>query len=698
MNQYGVVDVVSHEQDLRADMTEDQETKEPGEEQQTSPFREDQEFREFRDLMLTPDDFEDGFGWGTVIMAFFVGLLMVPAQMYLQLVAGMSLGSASEWVTVILYVEVARRAFKRLKRPEIFVLFYMCGTVVGTSSGMAQGLLWQQFAVQSEQLRAMGITEYIPSWYAPSNPDVLAERSFLMGPWSVPLLLMVFGLFMGRLNNFGLGYVMFRLTSDVERLPFPIAPVNAMGMTALADASDEKETWRWRTFCFGSVIGMMFGFLYIGIPTVSSALFAGSLSIIPLPFLDLTSYTDSFLPAMPVMISFDLGLVIMGMVMPFWAMVGSFAGLIFTIIVNPTLYYFGILDNWEPGIGGIKTMQANMMDFYFSFGLGLGFAVAAIGFYYLYRGMKGGKFGPKIQWRRLVEPPPTRGDIPLGAGVGIYIVSTVIYICLAWALINKWSGPLVGPPFPLWLLIFFGFVYTPFVTYVSTRMEGIVGQQMAIPFVREATFILSGYKGAAIWFAPIPMYDASRQAMFFRTTELTGTKFISLIKSEILIFPIMVIGAITFSQFIWSIDNVPSELFPYANQFWELTAFQQGLMYSATLPGDVVTPFHDAFRLQYVGSGFILAVGVFAFLNHFGLPIFLVFGVIRGLDQSNPMGIIPMFIGALLGRYVFRKRFGDRWPQYRVVTMAGFSSGVGLVTMLCLGTVFVAKSVIKLPF
>jgi len=661
-------------------------------------FEADEEFIEFRDLMLAPDEFEDGFGWGTVIMAFFVGLLMVPAQMYLQLVAGLSLGGAAQWVTVILYVEVARRAFKRLKRPEIFVLFYMCGAVISNSAGSGSDLLWRQFAVQSEQLRAMGITQYIPSWYAPGNPDVLALRSFLLGPWGVPLLLMVWGMLMGRFNNFGLGYVMFRLTSDVERLPFPMAPVGAMGMTALADASDERETWRWRTFCFGGVIGMLFGFLYIGIPTVSGALFAKSKFILPLPFLDLTSYTDLLLPAMPMLVSFDLGFVVSGMVLPFWAMVGSLVGLVFTMVLNPVIYHLGVLKNWEPGIGGIKTVQSNVMDFYFSFGLGLSFAIALIGFYYLYKGARGGKGGPRIQWRRFIEPPTGRGDIPLWIGVGIYIVSTTIYIALSWALVNKWSGPLAGPPFPLWLLIFFGFAYTPFVTYVSTRMEGIVGQQMPIPFVREATFILSGYKGAAIWFAPIPMYDASMLAMHFRTTELTGTKFTSLIKSEILIFPIMVIGALTFSEFLWSLGPVPSELFPYANQFWELNAFQQGLVYSATLPGDFVTPFHDAFRPEFIMAGLALALAVFAGLNHFGLPIFLVFGIIRGLDQSLPHAIIPMFLGALLGRFVFRKRFGDRWPQYRIVVAAGFSAGVGLITMLGLGTVFVVKSVIKLPF
>ena len=94
--------------------------------------------------------------------------------------------------------------------------------------------------------------------------------------------------------------------------------------------------------------------------------------------------------------------------------------------------------------------------------------------------------------------------------------------------------------------------------------------------------------------------------------------------------------------------------------------------------------------------GLALALGVYAMLSHFGLPIFLVYGVVRGLDQSVPHAIVPMFIGALLGRFVFRKWFGEKWPQYRIVFAAGFSAGVGLITMLSLGFVFMSKSVIKL--
>jgi len=663
-------------------------------------MREDKEFKEFRDLIRRPDHFEHGVNVGTVVMALFVGLLMTPAQLYMQLVAGVEMGPAAQWVTVILYVEVSRRALKTLKRPEIFVLFYMCGAVIHTGGG----LLWHQFLAQSEEMRRLGIAEYIPQWYAPSDPAVLAQRDFMMTAWMLPIGLMLLQMFISRLDHFGLGYVMFRLTSDVEELPFPMAPVGAMGMTALADASSQKDSWQWRTFSIGGAAGLAFGTIYLAIPNITSAIFTSSLRIIPLPFVDLTGYTEQALPAMPMMISCDLSFVVLGMVLPFWAMVGSAIGLMITMIANPILFKTGLLHGWEPGLGGIHTIQSNTMDFYFSFRLGLLFAIAVIGFVHLYfsyrrkRREMGTAGAGKTNWSKLFKPPVGRNDFSVWVALGIYLFSTTAYITLTYLLVNHWSPiPEGGKEFPLWILIFYGFVYTPLISYVSARMEGIVGQQVQIPFVREATFILSGYKGAAIWFAPIPLHNYAGQVKSFRTTELTGCKFTSLIKAEMLIFPIMAVGTVLFAQFIWSISEVPSDLFPYANEFWELRAFRQGLIYSATLPGEAASPFQEAFVWEYLSVGFVLALAVYATLNHFGLPVFLVYGVVRGLDQSVPHAIVPMFIGALLGRYVCRKWFGENWPKYRIVFAAGFSAGIGLITMLSLGFVVMSKSAAKLP-
>lgn len=666
-------------------------------------MKEDQELAEFRNLMLPPDHWEEGFGIKAMIGALFVGLIMTPASLYMQLVIGADFGSAAQWVTIILFIEVARRSFTVLKRPEIYVLYYMAGASLVSGSG----LLWQQFLVQSESMRQFGIADKIPTWFAPHSPEVLGTRSFFHPQWMVPIALMALAMLVQRLDHFGLGYVMYRLTSDVEKLPFPLAPVGAQGITALADASGGKETWRWRVFSFGAMLGLVFAIVYMALPAVSGAFLPQALKILPLPFSDMSSNFETFLPANPIMISFDLGLLISGMVLPFWAMVGTAVGLILTLIANPLLHHMGVLHSWRPGIGAIRTLNTNMLDFYFSFGLGLTAAIAVIGIWNVANALLRRKqtldvtAPATIEWRALFNPPAGRGDFSLWIALGIYLFSTMTTIVTAYFLL-QWSaklgqGSAVSPTLIL-VLLFYGFIYTPIISYVSARMEGIVGMSVQIPFVREATFILTGYKGAAIWFAPFPDMNYGSQASYFRQTELTGTKITSMIKAEAFIFPIVLVATVVFSQFIWKIAPVPSSAFPFAEQFWELNAYRQGLIYSATLPGGKSGAFNMAFNQYYLYGGLGFALIAYMICSGFGLPILLAYGIIRGMDQSAPHVILPQFLGALLGRYYFARKFGSDWPQYRVVFFAGYSCGAGLMMMLALGLVFMSKSVFQSTF
>jgi hypothetical protein len=667
---------------------------------------EDRELKEFRELMSPPDHWEDGFGIKAMIGGLFVGLIMTPASMYMQLVVGSDIGSAAQWVTIILFIEVARRSFTTLSRPEIYVLYYMAGASLVSGSG----LLWNQFLVQSESFRQLGLSNLIPSWVAPSSPDVLGQRSFLHAAWAAPIGLLALGMFLQRLDHFGLGYVMYRLSSDVEKLPFPMAPVAAQGVTALADASGGKETWRWRVFSFGAMLGMLFAAVYLALPTVSSALLPEPISIFPLPFKDLTDNTEAFLPAVPMMLSFDVGLVLVGMVLPFWAMVGSFVGLVICIIANPILYHTGILKSWSPGIGAPTTINANYLDFYLSFGLGLTAAIAVIGFWHVGSGLikrrrqmedEGVAGASGTDWKKLFQPPAGRGDISIWVAMAIYVFSTVVSILTAYFLLRHAHLSGIGGPVTktlIGVLIFYGFIYTPIISYVSARMEGIVGQSVQVPFVREATFILTGYKGAAIWFAPFPAHNYGAQTLYFRITELTGTKITSMIKAEAFIFPVSLIATLVFSQFIWRIAPIPSAAFPWAEKWWEVNAFRQGVIYSSTLPGGEYGPFYQAFHVSYILAGLLLALGAYAGMSAFGLPVFLVYGVIRGLDQATPAAILPQFLGAMLGRFYFARKFGEQWRQYIIVFFAGYSCGVGLVMMLSLGIVFMTKSVFQSTF
>ena len=667
---------------------------------------EDPELKQFRELMTAPDHWEDGFGLKAMIGGLFVGLIMTPASMYMNLVTGRDIGGAAQWVTVILFIEVARRAFTQLRRPEIYVLYYMAGAalVAGPS-----GLLWNQFLVQSTNMRQFGIANLIPNWVAPSDPNVLGARSLFHSAWLPAIGLMALGQVLQRVDHFGLGYVMYRLTSDVERLPFPMAPVGAQGITALADASGGRETWRWRVFSFGAMLGLVFGAVYLALPAITGAFLPEAISIFPLPFKDLTGNTESFLPAVPVMLTLDLGLVISGMVLPFWAMVGSFAGLLVVMTANPILYHYGVLHTWVRGIGALSTINANLLDFYLSFSLGLTAAIAIIGFYQVFHSLLRRKRDAdeagrtRIDWRQLLHPPPGRGDISLWVAVGIYVASTLTTITTAVLLLRSahLTNPANSPVTALLVgvLIFYGFVYTPIISYVSARMEGIIGMSVNVPFVREATFILTGYKGAAIWFAPFPAYNYGAQTSYFRQTELTGTKITSMVKAELFVLPIVILSTILFSQFIWRIAPVPSSAFPFANQYWEQISYRSALFMSSTLPGGEHGPFYDAFHWSYLLAGLGIALGLYAVLSFFGLPVLLVYGLIRGLDQSTPDVIVPQFVGALFGRYYFEKRFGKAdWPQYRIVFFAGYGCGVGLIMMLSLGLVFMSKSVFQSNF
>jgi hypothetical protein len=556
-----------------------------------------------------------------------------------------------------------------------------------------QGLLWNQYLVQSDAARMLGLTEFIPTWVAPAPDSAsLVERTFFHRDWLIPILLLVGTQIIQRIDQFGLGYVFYRITSDVEKLPFPMAPVAALGTMALAESTEEKDkSWKWRIFSIGSVIGLVFGSIYVLLPTVSGLFLMEPIRLIPIPWVELTGHTEEILPAVATGIQFDLGLVFLGMVLPFWAVIGGLVGLIITVIANPILYQHGILNRWHPGMRTVDTIFANNFDFYLSFSIGLGLAIALIGVWHVIRSFGGGGSRQRGSLKDLFRPPPGRGDFNFWIGVGIYVFSTISYVVLCVWLV---------PNFPVAFFLAYGFIYTPVVSYITARMEGIAGQFVSLPLVREASFIAGakyfGYQGIEIWYAPIPIHNYGEATVKFREIELTGTSIRGIIKAEIVVFPVVMVASLLFSQFIWRLAPIPSSAYPYAQELWHLQALNTLLMQTSTLEGNSL--FYQALNWIYVLSGIGLGVVTYGVLTLFGLPIMLVYGMVRGLGQSTPHGLILEVVGALLGRYFFLKRYGAMWRQYAPVLLAGFSCGMGLTGMFAMGITLILKSLGRLAY
>jgi hypothetical protein len=638
----------------------------------------DKELEMYRSILETPTEFKNGFTWVAVAGAFFCGLLMMPGSIYLSLMTGG--GIAAAWVTLIIFSEVSRRAMRTLSQQELVILLTVAGAMA--VGGPFAQLVWRQYLVQSNAVRDIGLLGKFPYWFAPQPSSAAIQgRNLLDRAWLVPILMIFFMTIIGRVKSYTLGYFFFRITSDVERLPFPFATVAAQGSMALAESGERKTTWKWRVFSLGAVIGLAFGVLQVGVPLVTGSLLAKPIQIIPLPWYDCTTLTQSILPATPTGVVIDLGLILAGMVVPFWAIMGSLAAMILTCVLNPILYKMGVLTSWQPGMDTISTTFANSIDFWMSFGLGVTAAIAVISIYQTgrdlfvkMRELRARGANEDGSRRDVWAVPPGRGDFSLWIAVSLYSICSIIVIFVCHWMV---------PGFPILFLVFFIFLYTPLISYINARLIGIVGQTVEIPFIREAAYILSGYKGVEIWLAPIPVENYGAAAQSFRSQELTGTNFWSYVKADCLIMPLSFILSFVFWAFIWHSSAIPSDLFPAAQKTWELQAKNAVLLYSATLDTGGAKPlFFQALHPGVIGGAFSFTMIAFILLSAFSLPVMAVYGFVQGVG-GMPHAFVLLVLGAFLGKFYFHKKFGQkRFLEIAPVLVAGYGTGVGLIALI----------------
>jgi hypothetical protein len=652
--------------------------------------------------------FEDGFSAKTMAGALFVGFIMLPGALYLGLVAGQSLGPAAVWVTVVLFSEIMRRSFLPMKRQEIYMLVYVAGSLTGVladrgiSGGPFGNLIWNQYFIQSPP--AAIVAREIPHWVVPPATSIaLQHRTFFHPDWLWPIGLLILGEFLGRINWMSAGYVLFRVTSDMERLPFPMAPVAASGATALAEAASKEESWRWRVFSIGSVVGMVFGFIYIAVPVFTGVVFNKAFTLIPIPFFDLTPNTESILPGAITGISGDLGTAMTGFVLPYPIVVGGLWGaLICRIIMAPFLYKFGLFgtsasNGWQRGMDALNTKMVTDIKFWMSVGIGFQLAIALIGFYSVFQAVRRTRQAKRNRGMQL-PLPKGRGDIAVWIPFTIWIIVTVFYIALAKYLIGLQTKPGEDHNFPLWILIFYGLIWSPVQSYVSARMFGLTGSGVSFPWLKEVSIMKSGYQYADIWYAPIPLNDFGGLAQKFREVELTRTKFVSVVKTEMFMLPVVLVTSFVFWAFFWHTSQIPSSQHPYAARFWPISAIFQAMFNTINKQHTSITWVKEAISGWRVLGGIAAGLALFGIFSALKLSPLFFYGFIGGAG-GFPQYAIMTFLGAWLGRKYFQKRFGvDNWRMYTPVLLAGFSCGTGLIAMASIALALIAKSVNYLPF
>jgi hypothetical protein len=542
-------------------------------------------------------------------------------------------------------------------------------------------LIWNRYMRNSEAFHAFGIAHEVPDWVAPYGDA--AYQSFLASVWWPVIGVTVAAMLLSKFTQLSLGYIAFKATADMEKLPFPLAPIHAEGAIALAETSQDKGKNRYRQSCFstGVVMGAVFGIFYIAVPTLTSAFFGRPIQLLPIPFLDLTTSFEKWLPGGTIGLSLNMALLFVGFVLPWRIVIGMFTtAILFQIGLNPILQRMGYMPTWAPGKDAIETHVAAQIDIYLSVGIGTSFAIAVVGFWGVFKAiakirktkeeLKSEGQNTDFDLKALTRRDKARGDPPFWVAIAVWMAASAGFVLLSNFLIN--AGLPSEERFSIFWLIGFAFLFTPVNTYINARMSGIAGQHAGIPFISEAAIFSSGFKGVNIWFAPLPIANYGNMADLLKETQLTRTRFTSILKAELLIFPLMMVTSFIFWSYIAGLGPIPSENYPYVQKFWpQFAQLKAGLIIFTLI------------ATLFLFSGFA-ALGISAQYIYGGL----------GAMVAYPHNAVLIFAGAVLGRYVLAKKFGrERWTNYTPILTVGFLSGMGLTGMFSIALNFLWTSI-----
>jgi hypothetical protein len=466
--------------------------------------------------------------------------------------------------------------------------------------------------------------------------------------------------------------------------------VAASGATALSEAG--TESWRWSMFSTGAVVGLLFGIVYIAIPVLTGALFGDTFQLLPIPFADYTSRIENLLPAAIVGLSFSLGNVLVGFVLPYEIVLGAaISSVIASVVMNPVLYWVGLLPHYRKGSDALMTRLSSDMDFWLSIGIGINLAIAILGIYLVIKALTDNAKHRHEKSFSLAPPVKGRGDFPIWVALAVWALATLGFIGLC-----RW----LVPDFPAWILFVFGFLWTPINSYISARMSGLTGRTVTLPYLKEASIVASGYKSVDIWYAPVPVADYGTVVQRFREVELTGTKFTSLFKAEALMFVLVMPMSFFFWGFFWNGNALPTQQFPFIQKFWPLQSQMAAVMQQINLPkghGQVAW-FAQAIKPAYIGIGTAAGLLIYALFSVLKLPLLFFYGFAGGIGLY-PANTVPQLFGAWYGRRYMAKRYGaENWRRYAPVLLAGFSCGTGLMSMVSISVALLAKAVAKLPY
>jgi len=625
---------------------------------------------------------ESGFTWRSLLALFFSSATLVPMIIYVSLVSGALVATAAVYITAFLFSGISRLLNAPMRRQEMFIVYTVTAVAVSVPF---LGFVYRGYFVESrltslftDPATGQSVSSLIPEWYAPrQGSESWINRSFMYNSWLFPIALatLQYGV-LWTMQEFAITFICAHLYINTENLPFPFASIDAQMVITLT----ERDPNRMRIFALSAIPSIVYSIILYAIPMVT----AGAVTLIPVPWVDLTSGLigiEKALPGACLGVSTDPLWPIWGfLVAPSvvaYILIGSISVWVFAnwAFLNFFSAYFSEwAEEWVPGMSMQLIYQRASLRIWISPLVSFTIAVAVLtimkGRHYFIRSFKG--------LMRLSPSDKEAGYFSLPFLLLMYFGAIGVSAAIFHVLV---------PGFPVWptlavtALSFIG-------SLASVRAVGETGFAIGLPYAWQGLVILSGYSGLEPWLispafsGALGSYSfqwnsspsgASQFARYVKAAYLTRTRIRDYFKAYIPAFVLSSVFSFIYMSFIWSMAPIPSYVFPSAQIFWPVSVLTQGLWMTKQ-----IVAFKPEFMLGSFGFMLVLGIVGEVIMKFTRIP-FSIIGLVIGAGML-PAYSITVFIGSIIGNYVIKRYLGaEWWERNRSVIVAGIFAGEGIV-------------------
>lgn len=617
-------------------------------------------------------EFKSGLTWRVIFGLILIALLFIPINIYLNLSTGMSLTTAAVYVIIILLSTITRYSGKPLSRQELFIIYVTTGAAA-TTIPVYYWLIYRFFFITTPvtyayKIDGVPLPNLVPDWLCPPLGSLAhLHRTLLQPEWIKPISIITTLFLLSFIADWSLSIMFSYITVELERLDFPFATIDFSLIETLTVQKSEVM----RVFMAGFYPGLAYGAILYGGYSLGAQL-------IPLPWVDLTWFTEKYIPGAIVGIATDPASFAYGLLLPPSISGSLLLGSAMTWILLNHMFTINSsffpewAEEYYPGMMISSIYQRSLQRIWISpqIGFALGLAAALI-----------------ASMRKSIFEAISSG-IKMQKRANEYFPSLILALLLytAGSLGSAILFSLLIPEIPFYMPLLISLVASFMIGALSSHAIGRIGFFPVVPYLWQSIVYLTPYRGLPGWLiSPYVCSGAPGSAsQAVKVAYLTGTKPKDYFKAWIIAAILNLVFGLLIVDSFWRLAPIPSSIYPASLIYWPLYATNDSLFITRQIKLDpllILSSGAFSFTVFFAGS----------LLQKINIP-FSPIAFVTGC-YTLPTSSITIFLGSLIGHYVIGRYVRkEEWIKIRGVFVAGIFAGVGVFLGLGVSMILIAKS------